>query len=53
VIDPGVAPRAPTLTAYELVDGDYQELAVVTGAERFEATRPFPLTVVPIDLLDD
>lgn len=53
VIDPGVAPTPPTLTAYELVDGAYRERAVVTGAERFDATRPFPVTVVPNDLLDD
>jgi len=53
LIDPGVAPDPPTLTAYELVDGDYQELAVVSGNDRFEATRPFPVIVVPHDLLDD
>ena len=31
LIDPGVAPQAPTLTAYELVDGEYPEVAVVAG----------------------
>jgi Uma2 family endonuclease len=53
LIDPGVAPQVPTLTAYELVDGDYRELAVVTGTEPFDAKLPFPVTVVPNDLLDD
>lgn len=53
LIDPGVVPEPPKLTAFELVDGEYRELAVVTGAERFDATRPFPVTVVPDDLLDD
>lgn len=53
LIDPGVAPDAPTFTAYELVNGDYQELAVVSGDHSFEASHPFPVTVVPNHLLDD
>lgn len=53
LIDPGVAPDPPTLTVYELVSGEYQELAVVSGDDSFEAAQPFPVTVVPNDLLDD
>jgi Uma2 family endonuclease len=53
LVDPGVAPQPPTLTAYDLVNGEYQEVAVVSGDDSFEATRPFPVTVVPNDLLDD
>jgi Uma2 family endonuclease len=53
LIDPGVAPDPPTLTAYELVDGGYQELAVASGDDSFAASQPFPITVAPNDLLDD
>lgn len=45
IVDPG--PQAPSLTAFELHDGRYAEVARVLGDERFEARTPFPVTVVP------
>ena len=40
------------LTAFELADGSYRQVAHVEGDEEFVATRPFPTTVVPARLLD-
>jgi Uma2 family endonuclease len=42
-----VDPDVPLLTAWELCDGKYVEVATVRGAEEFRATVPFPVTVVP------
>lgn len=47
-----VDPIEPALTAYELVDGRYRQVAHVTADEAWEVARPFPVTVVPADLLD-
>lgn len=49
VVDPDV----PRLIAWELRDGAYVEVADVSGSEPFHATMPFPVTVVPADLLPD
>lgn len=49
-IDPD--PERLELTAWELVDGQYVQVAHVTGNGAFQATRPFLMTVVPADLLD-
>ena len=49
VVDPG-AP--PALTAWELSDRGYRQVAAVVGAEAFEAGLPFPVTVRPADLVD-
>lgn len=46
-----VDPRVPVLTALELSDGSYTEVARVQGAAPFAATRPYLVTVVPDDLL--
>jgi Uma2 family endonuclease len=46
-----VDPDDPTLTAWELQDGRYVEVARVSGDEAFEATHPFPVEIVPSDLL--
>ena len=46
-----VDPLAPSLTVLELREGSYVEAAVVTGAERHQASLPFPVEVVPADLL--
>lgn len=40
IIDPD---GGPTLTAYELIDGDYRTVDTVTG--RFDVERPFPLSI--------
>ncbi|MBV9142244.1 MAG: Uma2 family endonuclease [Pseudonocardiales bacterium] len=45
-------PDPPDLLVLELdTDGQYQEVARVVGDEVFEAHRPFPVRVVPIELL--
>lgn len=41
----------PVLTAYELVDGTYQPVAVVSGEELFRTDRPFQFSVVPAHLV--
>jgi Uma2 family endonuclease len=41
----------PSLTVFELADGDYKETAHVTGGRAWMATRPFPVRVVPADLV--
>jgi Uma2 family endonuclease len=47
-----VDPEAPAVTAFELdPTGDYLLVARVTGADRWHAARPFPVTVVPVDLV--
>jgi Uma2 family endonuclease len=47
-----VDPDQPSLTAWDLVDGSYRQVADVSGSEGAELTRPFPIRVVPSDLLD-
>lgn len=47
-----VDPDRLELTAWEFIDGAYVQVAHVSGQEAFEATTPFPVTVVPADLLD-
>ena len=46
-----VDPDEPSLTALELVDGRYAEVARVEGEQAWAAQRPYPVTVVPADLL--
>jgi Uma2 family endonuclease len=41
----------PSLTVLELRRGRYAEAARVVGDEAFSAVRPFPVTIVPTDLL--
>lgn len=41
-----------TLTAWDLLDGVYVEVAHVTGDEEYAATSPFDVTVVPAQLRD-
>jgi Uma2 family endonuclease len=47
-----IDPIEPTLTAWDLVDGRYVQVADVRGDEPYEASRPFPVTVVPAQLRD-
>ncbi|MDQ2790328.1 MAG: hypothetical protein DLM60_09390 [Pseudonocardiales bacterium] len=45
-------PNVPDLTVLELdADGRYQDVARVVGDEVFDALRPFPVRVVPTELL--
>lgn len=47
-----IDPEEPTLTAFELDDESiYRKVAEVKGAEVFETQRPFPVRVVPVELL--
>lgn len=48
-----VDPDGPTVTVLELEEGHYVERAMVTGDEAYQATIPFPVTVVPARLLGD
>ena len=41
----------PTVTVFELDDAEYRQVAHVVGAEAFEAQRPFPVRVIPTDLV--
>ena len=47
-----VDPDEPSLTVLHLEGGTYVEHAHVTGDEAYDATQPFPLTVVPSRLTD-
>ncbi len=49
IVEPDV--NEPGLTVFELRDARYVEVAQVTGNEAFEAVRPFPVTVVPSELV--
>jgi Uma2 family endonuclease len=52
VIDPVARPDEARLIAWELgADGRYRQVADVTGERRFEATNPYPVTIVPADLV--
>jgi Uma2 family endonuclease len=43
----------PELTAFELRDGRYEQVARLAGDEPFHAEVPFPVTVVPSELVQD
>ena len=47
LFDPGV----PALSVLELVDGAYRDVAHVQSAEPYDATAPFPVTIVPSELV--
>ena len=46
-----VDPAAPSIVALHLADGHYTEVGRATGDESFEATTPFPVTIVPAELI--
>ncbi len=47
-----IDPHEPSLTVFELdPDGQYQEVAKVAGAESFATRRPYPVRIVPVELL--
>lgn len=47
-----IDPEEPSLVAFELDDaGVYRTVAEVKGTDAFEATLPFPVRIVPTDLL--
>ena len=46
-----VDPKRPSLTVLELRDGAYVEVARVEGDQPWTAALPYPVTIVPDDLL--
>lgn len=44
-------PLTPSLTVLELVEGAYVEVAVVKAEQAYDADRPFPVRIVPADLV--
>ena len=44
-------PEIPALSVLELADGAYRDVAHVQGHEAFDAALPFPVRIVPADLL--
>jgi Uma2 family endonuclease len=47
VVDPDI----PTLTAWELRNGRYVEIAHATGNDAFEATAPYSVRIIPAELV--
>ena len=47
VLDPGLGDRPASLTAWDLHDATYVEIAHVEGEETFTAEHPFPVRIVP------
>jgi Uma2 family endonuclease len=47
-----IDPLELTLTAWDLVDGRFVEVAQVAGEEEYAAERPFPVTIRPSALRD-
>jgi Uma2 family endonuclease len=47
-----VDPAVPSVCALRLADGDYVEVGCAEGGQALELAAPFPVRVVPQDLLD-
>ncbi|OHV39902.1 MULTISPECIES: Uma2 family endonuclease [Pseudofrankia] len=52
LIDPDPAAATATIEVYDLVDGAYVRTAEARGTDPLTVTRPFPVTLVPADLID-
>ena len=48
IVDPD---GGPSIVAYDLVDGDYVEVARASGDKEVRLERPYPVTVTPSALL--
>jgi len=47
-----IDPDGPAMTVFELdTDGNYQQVAKVSGTEPYDATRPYPVRITPTELL--
>ncbi len=46
-----VDPQAPSISVFELVDGRYEQVAEVKGTDVLSVERPFPVRIVPAELL--
>jgi Uma2 family endonuclease len=52
VVDPVARPAEAAIVAWELDEkGAYRQVARVVGEETFKADSPFPVTIVPADLV--
>lgn len=51
VVDPGLGGAAPSITAWELLDGAYVEVGHAEGGTTLHLDRPFTLEVIPSDLV--
>jgi Uma2 family endonuclease len=49
LVDPD--PEQPSLTAFELTDVDYRQVAHVVGDQVFTAERPFGVRIMPAELV--
>lgn len=49
LVDPRLS--RPALTAFELVDGGYQQVAEAVGEDELEVIRPFPVRLRPSELV--
>jgi Uma2 family endonuclease len=47
-----IDPDTPSLTVFELEGGTYREVALVEGDQSWDATRPFPVRIVPVALAE-
>jgi Uma2 family endonuclease len=47
-----VDPEDPSITAWDLVDGTYREVAHAAGNESFHVSQPLDLTLVPAELTE-
>ncbi len=48
-----IDPDEPRLIAWDLGDGAYVQVADICGTEAYDAALPFPVTVVPQDVVAD
>jgi len=48
-----VDPAGPELTAWEMCEARYVEVARVRPGDVWTTDVPFPVTIAPADLLDD
>jgi len=46
-----IDPQLPSLLVFELVEGRYRQVAEAKGDNVFQAKRPFPVRIVPVELL--
>ena len=47
-----VDPLAPSVICWDLVDGEYREVARATGEQKVTLTRPYAVTFAPAELVD-
>ncbi|OHV44466.1 hypothetical protein BCD48_01795 [Pseudofrankia sp. BMG5.36] len=52
LVDPDPAAATATVEVYDLIDGAYVRTGEVRGTAPLTVSRPFPVTIVPADLID-